>query len=152
MSFGLQSLRKDEDGVYKFRVPFDAKTTKIPLFDPADDAGLFVAAILLHGESTLGKRVPAASAYVTPEEMVKGFSEVTGEKAETVRITYEQFGAALPPAAEEELTANFKLLEDPGYYVGEPADALDKSVELVESAGLRQPVSWTDYVKKHFKA
>jgi uncharacterized protein YbjT (DUF2867 family) len=151
MNFGIQNMRKNADGVYVFNVPFDPDTTKIPLFDAPDDAGLFVGAILLHGSSTLGKRIPGASGWFSPNEMAKTFGEVTGERAITNRITFQQFRDALPPPVAEELTGNFQLVESPGYYAGEPADNVDKSLELVASAGLRKPTTWKAYVEKNVK-
>jgi uncharacterized protein YbjT (DUF2867 family) len=152
MSYPIGKIQKNDQGIYVFNVPFDPKTTRIPLFDPADDAGLFVCAILLHGSATIGKRVLAATGYFTPDEIAQTYGEVTGEETVTNQITFEQFSGDLPPAVAEELTGNFQLVESPGYYVGEPADALDKSIELVASAGLRKPTSWRAYVEKNTKA
>lgn len=151
MSFGVSSMRKNDQGVYVFNVPFDPETTKIPLFDSEDDTGLFVSAILLGGESTMGKRVPGSSGWFTPNEMAKTFEEVTGEKAITNRITYEQFGGALPPNMASELVGNFQLVESPGYYAGEPADCVEKSLELVKSVGLRNPTTWKAFAEKKVK-
>jgi NmrA-like family len=152
MSVSLNSFKPTDDGTYVYTVPFSPSNTKMPACAPAEDAGLFIAAILLHGKDTLGKRVLGASGWISADEMVKGFSEVTGHKAKSNQITFKQFHDFMPPAAADELTGNFQLIEDPGYFVGEPADALDKSIELVTSAGLRKPTSWNDFVKKHFKA
>jgi hypothetical protein len=124
----------------------------IPLFNPADDTGLFVSAILLHGSATIGKRILGATGYFTPDEIAQTYSEVTGTKVVTNQITVKQFHDALPPPVAEELTGNFQLVGSPGYYVGEPADALDKSIELVVSAGLRKPTSWRAYAEKNIKA
>jgi hypothetical protein len=64
----------------------------------------------------------------------------------------DMFKSFLPPAQADELAANFELMEDPGYYVGEPADAVDKSIKLVtKTAGLGKPTTWKEYVKTHFK-
>jgi hypothetical protein len=150
MSYGIQQLaKKNDEGVYVFNTPFIPDKTKMPLFDPASDTGLFVAAALLHGKDTLGKRILAAAGYVTPNELVATFSEVTGKKTAVNQITWEQFRSFLPPPVAEELTGNFQLIADPGYYVGEPADALDKSIGLVATAGLGKPTSWKDYAEKN---
>jgi len=151
MSYGIQSIRKTDQGNYVWNIPFDADTTKIPLFNAPDDTGLFVSAILLHGSSMLGKHVPAASGLYSPSEMVKTFVEVTGEKALTNRITFKQFHDALPPPVADELTGNFQLVESPGYFVGQPADAVAKSIELIATAGLRKPTSWKEYLEKNLK-
>jgi uncharacterized protein YbjT (DUF2867 family) len=146
----LNSFRKFPDGKTYFATPFN-KDTKIPLYDPASDTGTFVAAILLKPDETLNKRVQGASPYITPEELIKQYTEVTGVEATYHHLTWDEFKANLPPAAAEELAANFQLLVDFDYYVGEPADAVEKSLELVKSAGLKAPVNWAEFVKKNYK-
>lgn len=141
------ALQKTEDG-YTWATPFTPESTKIPLFDPASDMGLFVAASLLLSAETLNKRVLAAGGYVTPNEVASIVGEVTGKPVTVKQITFKQFGSFLPEAARDELVGNFELVVDPGYYVGEPADALDKSIALVAKAGLRKPVSLKEYVQK----
>jgi uncharacterized protein YbjT (DUF2867 family) len=145
------ALKKNEEGTYVFVTPFTPSSTKIPLFDPAADTGLFVAAALLHGDSTIGKRILAAGGYITPDEIISTFSSVTGEKAVVKQITFPQFHDALPGPVADELTGNFELVVDPGYYAGEKADALDQSIELVKTAGLRHPVTFKDWVEKTFQ-
>jgi uncharacterized protein YbjT (DUF2867 family) len=147
----LNSFRKFPDGKTYFTTPFN-KDTKVPLYAPASDTGLFVAAILLKQDETLNKRVQGASGYITPEQLIKQFSEVTGVEAQYYHLTWDEYKANMPPAAAEELAANFQLVVDYDYYVGEPADAVDKSVELVKSAGLNAPTSWADFVKKNYKS
>ena len=51
------------------------------MIDIGSDAGLFVAAILLQLPETLNKRVVASGGYLTPDEAVATFTEVTGKKA-----------------------------------------------------------------------
>ncbi|KAF2666512.1 hypothetical protein BT63DRAFT_426970 [Microthyrium microscopicum] len=46
-------------------------------------------------------------------------------------ITYDQFKSFVPPAAADELAASMQTFESPGYFVGEPQDAVDKAIELV---------------------
>ena len=149
MTYPISKIQKNEQGVHVFNVPFDPKTTRMPLFDAADDAGLFVSAILLHGSATIGKRILGATGYFTPDEITQTYNEVTGTKAVANQITFKEFRDTIPPSVAEELTGNMQLVESPGYYVGEPADALDKSIELVASAGLRKPTSWRAFVEKN---
>jgi hypothetical protein len=68
-----------------------------------------------------------------------------------MHITWEQFKEALPAVSAEELAANFRLVVDYDYYIGEPADGVEKSLELVKSAGLEAPQTWAEYVKAHYK-
>ena len=149
-SVPLNAFRKLDDGKYHFLTPFNLDT-KVPLYSPADDTGTFIAAILLNYEETLNKRVTGTAGYITPEQIVKDFSDVTGNEAEFTQISWDQFKSNMPPAAAEELAANFQLVVDFGYYVGEPADAVDRSLELVQKAGLKHPVTFSEYVKKYWK-
>lgn len=146
----LNNFRKLPDGKTYFTTPFN-KDTRVPLYDPAADTGTFVAAILLKEAETLNNRVLGSAPYITPEQMIEQFSEVTGVEAGYKQLTWDEFKAALPAHAAEELAANFKLVADFDYYVGEPANGVDKSLELVKSAGLKAPVEWAEYVKKNWK-
>jgi uncharacterized protein YbjT (DUF2867 family) len=141
------ALKKTDDG-FVWATPFPPDSTRIPLFDPASDMGLFVAASLLLSEETLNKRVLAAGGYVTPNEIASIVTEVTGKPVTVHPITFEKFHSFLPAPVADELTGNFELVVDPGYYVGEPVDALDKSIALVTKAGLRKPVSLKDYIQR----
>ena len=114
--------------------------------------GRFVGAVLLDLPGTLNKRVLTTSGYVTPKQAAATFEEVTGEKAGVNQISLAQFKSFLPPAAAEELGENMRLIEDPGYYVGEPSDGVDWSVGLVaKHEGLGKLVTWKDYVTNNFK-
>lgn len=141
------ALQKTDDG-FTWSTPFPKDSTRIPLFDPASDMGLFIAASLLLGDETLNRRILAAAGYVTPNEVASIVTGVTGKPVILKAITFEEFHGYLPPAVADELVGNFQLVVDPGYYVGEPADALEKSIALVAKAGLREPVSLRDYVQK----
>jgi hypothetical protein len=123
---------------------------KVPLFDPASDSGLFIAAQLLEGPSSLGKRILGSSGYVTPTEAAATFEKVTGKKAAVNTIPLSVFKGFLPPAVADDLAGNMQLVNSPGYYVGEPAGALEGSIAQVEKAGLGKPTSWEEYVKKNF--
>jgi uncharacterized protein YbjT (DUF2867 family) len=139
-----------EDGVYRYAVAFDPEKTKIPFLNPAQDMGKFVGVVLLDLPGTLNQHILASSGYVTPKQAVAQFSEATGEKAETASITWEMFRGFVGSHAADELEGNFKLIESPGYYAGEPADGVEKAVEMVEKAGLGPVTSWKDYVAKNF--
>ncbi|RDI84213.1 hypothetical protein Vi05172_g5988 [Venturia inaequalis] len=141
------ALQKTAEG-FTWSTPLDPDSTGIPLFDPASDMGLFVSASLLLQDETLNKRILAAAGYVTPNEVASIVKEITGKPAVVKKITFEEFHGYLSPAAADELVGNFQLVVDPGYYVGEPADALENSIALVEKAGLRKPVSLKHYIQK----
>merc|ERR1711981_688048 len=135
----LNNFRKIGEKTY-FTTPFNLDT-KVPLYDPAADTGTYVAAILLKLDETLNKRVLGSAGYITLEKMIKEFTEVTGVEAEYMHLTWDQFKANLPPPAAEELAGNFQLVVDYDYYVGEPADGVEKSLELVKGAGLKAPTT-----------
>jgi uncharacterized protein YbjT (DUF2867 family) len=156
LSVPFGNFRDFGDGKRYFTTPFNLDT-KVPLYDPAADTGTYVAAILLKEEQTLNQRVLGSAGYITVEEMLKQFTEVTGVEAVHKHLTWEEFKGALTGAgfaqfAADELEGNFKLVVDYDYYVGEPADGVEKSLELVKSAGLKAPKTWAEYVKEHFKA
>jgi hypothetical protein len=133
-----------------YSMPFKP-TTKIPIIDIASDTGLFVSAVLLNLEQTLNKRILGSSGYYEAGQIVRDFEQASGKKAIFNQITYEQFRSFLPAPVADELTGNFQLIEDPGYYAGEPASAVDDSINLVTRAGLRKPTSWADFVSQNFK-
>jgi hypothetical protein len=121
------------------------------LIDIVADAGSFVAASLLQLSESLNKRVLGTSGVITPKQMVEEFKAVTGKDAKFVHLTYDQFKGFLPPAAAEELVGTMQLIEDPGYYVGEPAGAIQESIDFVAKAGLSKPITWKEFVAKHFQ-
>jgi hypothetical protein len=121
------------------------------LIDIVSDAGLFVSAILLRPEETLGKRIAASGGIFSGQQLVDDFNEVTGNKAAYVAIDYKTWGSFLPEAVREDLVGNFRLIGEYGYYVGEPVDTVEQSHKLVAEAGLRKPVAWKEFVAKSFK-
>lgn len=130
--------------------PIDPKS-QMPMVDIVEDAGLFVAASLLQLPETLNKRVLGYGEIITPEQIVEDFKAATGKDAKLVHISYDTFKSFLPPPVADELTENMRLIESPGYYVGEPASAVQESIDLVAKAGLHKPTTWKEYVAKHFE-
>lgn len=93
-----------------------------------------------------------ASGYFTVGQLVEGFKAATGQKAKLNTLPIDTWASFLPEALRDELRGNFELVISPGYYAGEPADAVDKSLDMVAKSGLRKPIGWKDYVAKNFKA
>ncbi|KAI9820416.1 MAG: hypothetical protein M1832_003749 [Thelocarpon impressellum] len=122
-NISLRPNPESEAHEYIFAMPF-APDTPIPLFDPGEDTGKFVKAILLNREGLLGKRVYATTAYYTPEEIVEDFKKlkpVSGKGAHFVELSPEKFTGALakaglPEKAQVELLENMQFLHDFGYY------------------------------------
>lgn len=139
-----QMLVRAEDGSYQLFYPV-GKEAKFPLFDAAQDTGLFVKAILKHADELPGKRILAAASYYTPDEIVDTFSKVSGKKAVFIQVSPEQYKASLPPALAEEYLDNQLFVENPGYYLGE---SLQPSLKLLDS----KPTTWAEFVKKNVSA
>ncbi|KAF2427659.1 NmrA family transcriptional regulator [Tothia fuscella] len=136
----------NDEGAYAWTSPFKPET-KVPLLEPAVDTGAFVAAALLAGDSTLGKRILGASGYVTASDIAKVWSEATGKKGSLNSIPLDVFKSFLPPSIADDLAGNMQLVISPGYYVGEPASGVDDSVKLVKDNGLKL-TSWKEFVEK----
>jgi len=150
MSFMFDNFKKDESGAYAISTPIDPKA-QVHLIDVKEDAGNFVAAVLLQLPETLNKRVLGTAGTITPTQLVEDFKAATGKDAKLVHISYETFKSFLPPPVADELTENMQLIESPGYYVGEPESAVQESIDLVVKAGLHKPTTWKEYVTKSFK-
>jgi hypothetical protein len=143
-------LRQGDNGSYTLATPLNPKT-KMDMIDIVADAGLFVAASLLLLPDTLNKRVLGAGSVITLEQLVEDFKAATGKDAQLVTIPYDKFKSFLPPPVADELVANMQLIDDPGYYIGEPADGVEQSIDLVVKAGLRKPNTWKEFVAKNFQ-
>ncbi|CAI7614404.1 unnamed protein product [Penicillium discolor] len=144
MSNFTQMLVRAEDGSYQLFYPV-GKQAKFPLFDAAQDTGLFVRAALKHGDQLKNKQILAAAKYYTPDEIVDTFSKVTGKKAVFIQVSPEQYKASLPAAMADEYLDNQLFVEEPGYYLGEP---LEPSLSLLDG----KPTTWEEFVKKNISA
>ncbi|KAJ5600423.1 hypothetical protein N7450_001490 [Penicillium hetheringtonii] len=144
MSNFTQMLTRAEDGSYQLFYPVGNKA-KFPLFDAAQDTGLFVKVALKHADKLKNRQVLAAAKYYTPQEIVDTFSKVSGKKAVFIQVSPEQYKASLPSAVASEYLENQLFVEEPGYYLGE---SLDPTLELVDS----NPTTWEEFVKKNVSA
>lgn len=104
--------------------------------------GKFVKAAITHHPSTEGRRILAAQDYYTAPQIMQEFTEVTGQKAEVVRVPEDTFKSFIPAPAAEEMLQNMQLLEDPGYYGGE---SLEPSLALLDE----KPTTWKEFVAKN---
>ncbi|CAI7667964.1 hypothetical protein CBS147355_9703 [Penicillium roqueforti] len=144
MSNFTQMLNRAEDGSYQLFYPV-SNEAKFPLFDAAQDTGLFVKAALKHKGQLKNHQILAAAKYYTPQEIVDIFSRVSGKKAVFIEVNAEQYQASLPPAIALEYLENQLFVADPGYYLGE---SLEPSLKLLDSA----PTTWDEFVKKNVSA
>lgn len=108
----------------------------------ATKIGKFVKAAIKHYPSSVNQRILAATDYYSPERIINEFKEVTGYQAQAVQIPGDVFKSFLPPAVAQEMLENIMLLEDPGYYAGEP---LSPSLALVDE----KPTQWKDYLSSN---
>lgn len=101
----------------------------MPAFDTRD-TGLYVKAIVLNRDSVLGKRIYAATEYITPAEIVSQFQELfpeDGKNAKYNQVPAEVYkgilqSTGMPEFAALELLENFLLFEQFGYFGGESLD------------------------------
>lgn len=143
-----QMLREMSPGNWTLALPMP-DTAPIPLFAPELDSGKFLKAIVLNREKLLGRQVLAATAYVTPAQIVASFKKAfpeAGKTASFYRLPHDQFlgamrGAGLPDFAAEELLENMRLMDEGGYYGGE---SLDASLALLDD----KPTTWDEYIKE----
>lgn len=101
--------------------------------------GKFVKAAVKNFPKHAGKNLLAASAYLTPNQVVSQFSEASGKPAVFQQVSDDDYKATLPPAAAQEMLENMLLLEEPGYYAG--ADLAD-SLKMLEE----KPTTWKEFV------
>jgi uncharacterized protein YbjT (DUF2867 family) len=134
------------NNLWTFSLPVP-ETAPIPMFDTAD-GGKFVKAIVLHRDQLLGKRVLAATRYMTGMEIVEDFKKVFPEAGKTAvyfQLPHETFkgammGMGLPDFAAEEALQNMRLLDEFGYYGG---DSLDDSHAILED----KLTTWEEFMK-----
>lgn len=128
------SLREMPNGKWGLALPMPANTP-IPLFAAEHDTGKFVKAIFLNKETTLGKRIYGATAYVTPVEILETFKEVypiVGRDASYTELPHDVFKGIMastgaPEVVQEEMLQNMRLISEFGYYGG---DSLGGSIAV----------------------
>ncbi|CAG9996933.1 unnamed protein product [Clonostachys byssicola] len=139
MSNLFEMIRKNEDGTFTWALPVDGDKAQVPVFDASGDTGLFVKAALKLSEPT-GRQILAAAEYISPNQLIAEFSEVTGHKATFAQVPVDVFKSFLPPQIADEMNDNMLLLQDPGYYQG--ADLAD-SLQLLDA----KPTTWKAFVE-----
>lgn len=125
-----------------------AASTPIPTFDTRD-TGKYAKGIVRNRDALLGKRFLGANAYISAQEMVdtfaRAFPEEAGKTARFLRLSDEVFRESLrsqgsPEYIVDELAEMGSLLDEYGYFGGEP---LEESLKYVEDPLL----SWEQYIK-----
>ncbi|KAH7324241.1 hypothetical protein B0I35DRAFT_406073 [Stachybotrys elegans] len=141
MSNFFSALRKGDDGSYTMALPVNCDKAQLPVFDTPADMGKFAKAAIKHFPEYTGKRIYAATEYMSPNEVVAQFTQVTGKPAKAIQVPDETYKSFLPAPIAQEMLENFKLLEEPGYYGG---------VDLKESLSLldEKPVTLKEWLVK----
>jgi uncharacterized protein YbjT (DUF2867 family) len=139
----------DPPHAWTIALPTPVKEKIMPLLWAEEDTGKFVKGILKHRDQVLGKRVLGADTYYSAEEMVRIFEEVkprAGKGAQAIQLPPAVYRGilekkGLPPRAAEELSENFEMLAQCGYY--------DKATFEESHALLDEPVNtWRDFISK----
>lgn len=137
--------------VYTMRMPFDVRSTKLPLIDAVADSGKYFAALLLEGPT--GARVAASAAYYSPEEMAAVYAQTTQEPTIVEEVTEAEFAASLPEKVREEIVGNMQLFSNKyGYYLGEPSDAVERGHQLLDKHQLGPVVTLEEFAAQKAKS
>lgn len=141
MSNMFDMIQKGEDGAYTLALPCNPQKSKIPVFNVAEDMGRFAKPAIRDFPEHAGKRILAATDFLSPEKVMEEFSSVTGKTGKAIEIPPEVFKSFLPEAIAEETCENMMLLEEPGYY-GKGAD-LSESLAILDE----KPTAWKEFVE-----
>lgn len=138
------------NAVYTMRMPFDVRSTKIPLIDAVADSGKYVVALILEGST--GVRVAASAAYYTAEEMAAVYAQTTQEPTVAEEVAEAKFAATLPEKVREEILGNMRLFStNYGYYLGEPSDAVERGHQLLDKHQLGPVVTLERFASQKAK-
>ncbi|KAK7743601.1 hypothetical protein SLS53_004136 [Cytospora paraplurivora] len=141
----MRQLPPDNAWTLALPVP---ETAPFPLI-AEEDFGKWVKAIVLKRDEpgVLGRRVYAASAYVTAREIVETFKRAFPEAGRTARflsVPHDQYlktltGFGLPQFAADELLENMRLMDEGGYFGGE---------ELTHDILEDKLTTWEEFIRK----
>lgn len=81
------------------------------------DTGKYVAPILLDPEKYNGKEFTCATGFLTPLQLVEGWTKVTGKKVTYAIVdSYEVKAMAMTPEQRAELKKSAELMNEYGYF------------------------------------
>ena len=128
--------------------------SKVPVFDTRGDTGKYVLAILRKGlgdKSVFGREYPAASAYLTPTQIINTVASHKGVEGHFIEVPEDAFlkvleDKGMPHHAADDLTANMLLMnkDGVGYFGGMDVEAPPKELGI-------KPRSFEDWVKAEWK-
>ena len=90
----------------------------LPIIDMEADFGLFVSPIFENPNKYIGKRILAAAAYMTVEQMASAYTKVTGEAVTISRASPEDM--PLPDRVKAEIMRSVNSHNAIGFFNGEP--------------------------------
>ncbi|KAL5603895.1 hypothetical protein FOVSG1_006645 [Fusarium oxysporum f. sp. vasinfectum] len=136
----IQYIRKSGDDEYVLALPIDGDKAQMPLFLASSDMGKFVKLAIANYPKYVGKDIFAAAAYLTPNQLMREWSEATGKKGKYMQLPEDVFKSHMPPQVAQLIYENMLLMEDPGYYAnGELAPFLNALDE--------QPTTWKQFAR-----
>lgn len=143
----LQLLCPADDGTWTMTLATLRPTASFPMFAP-EDTGKFVKGMLTHWEEARGRHILGATVYMTAEKVLATFKEVfpkAGAKAKFVYVPEDAYRKSLgdqgfPEYVTAEMTENFRLMGEFGYFGGE---SLDWTHSVIDD----ELTTWKDCVK-----
>ncbi len=103
--------------------------TQIPMLDVPADFGKFVASCLAKPDTTIGKHVLAASAWITPLDVCAAVEKVTGKKCEFKEMRDEEWKGG------QELLENMVMIKEWAYYGPDAKEGVKWSQGIVDGVG-----------------
>ncbi|KAH6715261.1 hypothetical protein BKA61DRAFT_722170 [Leptodontidium sp. MPI-SDFR-AT-0119] len=130
------------DGTYKLSQTF-APTATLPMID-ITDTGKFIAPILLDPTKYNGKNFTCATKFLTPLQLVEGWTKVTGKTVTYSMIDPEEMvSEAMAPEMRAELRKTADLINEYLYFG--PTGQVD--VEWTQAQLKDELTTWEEFVK-----
>ncbi|KAF3916336.1 hypothetical protein ABW21_db0204869 [Orbilia brochopaga] len=149
-------LRKNPGGEgYIFAQPLPSSTA-YPWFNPSRDTGAFVAGALLQPEifrTSDPVNIAEAAGFWSGDDVVRIFTEVTGQQANYVQLEEPVFVGFLPTKElGQEMLENMLLVRDYGYFgptVEGAKKAVEEDIKKFYEPKDKQPQGLEEYIKEH---
>lgn len=147
MSNFERHLTPNSEGIRMINFPWgDGDQAKVPLIDIANDTGTYVGALLSADPKTVdGLRAQAVTEWITPNQIARTLSEVTGKPFQYNEVTSEAFGSFLSPAISTRMAEMMESLRDYSYF-GKGAEK--NQSRLDEQLGIKEKSSLTRWAKE----
>lgn len=128
-------------------LPWDADSTQVGLIDIAQDAGKFVAGLLLADPKSVdGFHVNGVSQWLTPREIVDILNKTAGANVEFQEVPADVYEGFLPEPIAKEMTENMLLVRTWSYFGKGAEKRQEESNRLL---GDMELTSWEEFVKQN---